>query len=137
MLRTFKNHVLLTVLVPLLVLTVAAAYYRAFVSHEYILTYEGECDAYEESCYVSCTDDACSEPFYYSLMTRSAAGITELCNTDNITECEAAYTCLPEEAGCEINFCDPSDESAECEVLEATDRPDTYSDPLDLNYVGT
>ena len=113
----FLRKNLLTVLVtPLLILLIGGSFYRFVVLRDYYVTYEIDCDPAVESCYVYCEDDECAEPYYYAYMEKYAATVYEQCGPD-ITECDAAYECLPEDGDdCTVTYCDAEEE--ECSVPE-------------------
>lgn len=134
MLNHIKKHFLLYTVVPLLILTIGASYYRFMVSYDYLVRYEGVCDPYVQSCHLYCEDEACTEPFYYTWITRSAATLNELCTGGDVTECAAADACLANETHCSIEFCDPDASMTECETLDKEDRPRIQSDLLDFSY---
>ncbi|MBU1755080.1 hypothetical protein KKH81_02255, partial [Patescibacteria group bacterium] len=86
-------------------------YERFLVNHDYIVEYEGECDAETESCFVGCEDDECTETYYYSLVEKYAADVRKQCGVD-ITDCEDANICLESDTHCSVTYCDA--ESEEC-----------------------
>lgn len=114
-----KNYFLYTV-VLLFIFMVAGSFYRFVVLQDYIVSFEGDCDPYTESCYVECEDDECTEEYYFTIIERMAYEIRDLCGSD-VLECDAAYECQPDVAFCEISYCDPDEEDS-CEHLEASDR---------------
>lgn len=117
----FKEHFLLFTVVPLLFLAIAASYYRFMISYDYEVSFEGPCDPYSEQCFVYCEDEACLEPFYYSLQHRDAAALRNDCADLSVLDCEAALVCRPNETRCFLQYCDPSlDEN--CESLESDDK---------------
>jgi len=116
--RNFFGYTILT----LTILAVAASYYRFMVLQDYLVSYEGDCDPYTESCYVYCEDEECSEPFYYSIIERNAAEIYARCGAD-VTTCDAAYACQPDVDVCTITFCNGATDGDECETLTERDRP--------------
>jgi hypothetical protein len=116
----FKKHFLLYTVIPLLVLTSMASYYRFMVAHDYLISYEGECDPYAEDCFVDCEDDECTSEYYYTKVYRHAVTIAELCGED-ITDCEAASSCMRGESDCSIVYCDVEVDGEACETLTSTD----------------
>jgi len=83
------------------------------VIHDHLISYEGNCDPYTESCFMYCEDDACEDPFYYSIIERNADYIYEMCGPD-VTQCEEAYTCDGDDS-CSITYCDPEVDGELCE----------------------
>lgn len=120
-----KQHILLYVLGPLLILTVGASYYRYMVSYDYLVRYEGDCDPYTEICFQYCEDESCNDPSYYTWITREASVIKANCVENDVTLCEFAYTCEAGEENCTITHCDTASDTDECEFLEESDRPQT------------
>ena len=104
----FKRYILLYTLIPLLILTIAATYYRFMIINDYIVFYEGECDPYENSCFVGCEDEECNEEYFYTKIERHASGIARLCD-DDIVDCEFANMCTHEELQCRIEYCSSDD----------------------------
>lgn len=101
----FSRHILFIVLVPAILAAGYFSYDRFMVKHDYMVTYERDCDPATESCYIGCEDDECTEEYYYSLIEKYAADVYGECGPD-ITDCEAASVCLDEERSCTITYCD-------------------------------
>lgn len=118
----FKSHILLFTIVPLFILFVAASYVRFMIQLDYLVSYEGECDPYTESCFLYCEDEECSDPFYYTTIERQAKEIYDRCGLD-VSECEEAQTCQSDVAVCNITYCDINDPQTECETLNNEDQP--------------
>ena len=107
----FSDNILLYTLTPLLILLTGAAYVRFMVLHDYIVTYEGQCDPQTESCFIGCEDEECKQTFYFTIVEKYAANLYEQCGND-ISDCELANVCLPgEEESCSITYCTPSEET--------------------------
>lgn len=115
-----RNRLLLIILVPAILIVSIASYYRFMVSHDYLVTYEGECDPASQACYVGCEDDECTEEYYYSLIEKYAADVYSQCGAD-ITDCADAHECLSTDSACTITYCDIETESEACEFLTAED----------------
>lgn len=124
----FQRHLLAYIFIPLIILTVAASFYRFMVAQDYTVGYEGLCDPYTEECYVYCEDEECTEPFYYSWIERNAGLLYEQCG-ELVTECDAAYECPIDDESCFIYFCDP--EFEECDELTEADM--TAEDLINLD----
>lgn len=114
-----KKYLLLLFLAPLLVLSTVSSYYRFVILHDYLVSYENECDPYSQSCYVYCDDDDCLKPFYYSIIERRANELYQLCG-NNVTLCGEAYKCQSSNFECKTYFCEDSDN---CDLLSESDRP--------------
>lgn len=119
----FKQYFFLYTLAPLLVLVVAVSYVRFMVLKDYTVGYEGDCDQYTESCFIG-TDEDTGEEYYYSKIQKYAPNIESQCGQD-ITDCNSAQKCLPEDGGrCSIMYCDPAIDTEEtCEILTEEDIP--------------
>lgn len=115
----FKKHFLKFTLVPLFILSILACYFRFVVHKDYLITFESDCDPYLEKCFVGCEDEECNEEYFYTLMTREATEVEDLCGVD-ITECDEVYSCpLNREVFCQVEYC--SDITGECENLSEKD----------------
>ncbi len=129
-----KNHILVLVLVPVIVLVGAFSYYRFMVEHDYMVTYKGICDPRVDSCYIGCENDACESIYPYMTVEKYAADLYTQCGAD-ITDCKAANLCVEGELSCTITFCDASiDEciEAEEEVLEEGAESTEESEELEV-----
>lgn len=120
MYKFLSKHILSLVLVPTLLLVVAASYVRFFILQDYLIAYEGECDPATQSCYVWCEDteseESCS---YYSVIERKAYEIAKKCDLD-LSECDAAYACQEDVAICLISYCEPSVDGEEsCDTINS------------------
>lgn len=117
----FIQKNLLTLLVtPLLILLVAGSFYRFIILRDYYVTYEIQCDPTSESCYLRCEDEACTNPYYYAYIEKYAATVYGQCGND-ITDCAAAYSCLPEDKdNCTITYCNPMTE--DCADFQSGDE---------------
>ena len=109
----------LYILLPVVVLVIALSFYRFIIAADYSVQYEGECDPAAQSCFVGCEDEECTEEYYYSIVEKHAIDLRNQCGPD-ITGCELAQTCLPDEVGCTVTYCDASllAEGESCAVAE-------------------
>lgn len=105
-----NRHLLALILIPLCIVAATASYVRFVVAMNYVIEFEGDCDPSTESCFHACEDDSCAAVYYYSLVQKHAADVYAQCGPD-ITDCDAAYTCLEGER-CTIVHCEP--DSGEC-----------------------
>lgn len=119
----FKENILLYTLIPLLILTVAATYYRFMVLHDYTVAYEGECDPHESSCFVECEDDECLNKYYFTKIQRNASALLAICG-ESIVGCDDSNVCAVGEKECSVTFC-RLDLGEECE---------TFIDNSNLNF---
>lgn len=106
-LMRFKDHPMLYILVPLGVIAISFSFYRFMVAGTYIVEYEGDCDPATQSCFFACEDEECSSVYYHSWMQKNNADLFTQCGPD-ITDCEAAFTCLSTDRHCTIEYCDSS-----------------------------
>jgi hypothetical protein len=118
-----KRETILTALMFLLLLmTIGASYMRFVVNMDYIVSFEGDCDPFSESCFYDCEDDECTTDYYFTRIERKAYEVYELCGTTNVLECDVAYECSPDVEFCRISYCDPEVEGDDyCEALGTTD----------------
>lgn len=113
-----KNIILFTI-VPLFILFVSASYLRFVVNEEYMVTYEVPCDANTSSCFVGCSDDTCTEDYFYYTVEKNAHDLRSQCGI-SILNCEEATACQLSDSHCRIVFCDPSEAEQCSEVNSGT-----------------
>lgn len=120
--QSFRENFFTYTLAPLIVVMVVVAYVRFMVLNDYVVAYESDCDPYVESCFVGCEDDECTQEYYYSWVQKYAPNVEAQCGID-ITDCDVAYECLPEDGDkCEIIYCNPTiDGKDSCETLTESD----------------
>lgn len=115
----FYRHFFSVSICTLLLLLVGGSYVHFVVQKDYLVSYEGECDPYTESCFEGCEDDDCTEVYYYSMIERHAAEIANRCESGNVLECDAAWECQDDADACSITYCDPEIDGADaCITLE-------------------
>lgn len=102
--KNFKDNFFLYTLLPLLVIFIGVSFFRFIIKNDYLVTYEIDCDPSINSCFVG-HDDETNEQYYYSQITKYAPEIYEECGSD-ITDCENANICLPNEPQCFIEYCE-------------------------------
>ena len=112
----FRNNFFLLTLLLVVVISLFLSYNRFIAHKDYIVRYEGFCDPAVSDCFVYCEDDECAEPFYYSWMTKYAPDLYNQCGSD-ITDCEAAFECFPDDRECAIVYCDLEIDGDDCENL--------------------
>lgn len=115
-----RKHLFSLSILLLLTLAFSASFTRFYLQQDYLVKNEIECDPYEMNCYVWCEEDDldCEEPYYYAYATREATALKAICGTD-ITECDEAWYCDPEEIACVVEYCDP--DYGECETLSSAE----------------
>ncbi len=108
----FRRHFLLYAVLLLIVLAAGYSYYRFMVADDYVVEYEVDCDPATQACFTGCDDDECTSTYAYALMQKRAPDIERECGVD-ITDCEAAQSCLEGDTGCSVSYCDPESDG-EC-----------------------
>ncbi len=100
------KHFFFFVLALFIVIVGIISYYRFMVRQDYVVSYQGVCDPVKEKCFINCEDDACIKMDYYSNVLKYAPDLYAECGKD-ITNCEVASVCLPNDHKCSITYCDP------------------------------
>jgi|SRR3989338_11679671 len=103
--KHFHNNFLFYILALFIIVVGVISYNRFIVNQDYLVGYEGECDPATEECFVGCEDDACAEEYFYTKMIKYAPDLYQECGSD-ITDCEAASVCLPDDRVCSITYND-------------------------------
>ena len=112
----FRDKFFLLILVLLCVWCIGYSFLRFMVVHDYMITYQGKCDPTVHTCFVSCSDDACTSNEYYDKVQKYAVNIYAQCGSD-ITNCDDANLCLPQhDQKCFITYCDPKIDGSSCET---------------------
>jgi len=132
----FRDHFLFFILAPLIIIVGVISYYRFMINHDYMVGYEGNCDPVSEKCFIGCEDDECTEEYYYSQIIKYAPDLYKECGGD-ITDCEAANICLPEDRNCSITYCDPEiDGDDACAIsAEESDVESNEGESLEDNEI--
>lgn len=78
------------------------------VLHDYVVSYEIDCDPAENSCFIGCEDEECTEEYFYAKIERHASDLESLCS-GNVINCEFANICTYEELQCHIEYCSSGD----------------------------
>lgn len=78
-----------------------------------MVEYEGICDPVTEKCFIGCEDDECTIEYYYSEIVKYAPDLQRECGND-ITDCEAANICLPNDRECLVTYCDSETDGDVC-----------------------
>lgn len=132
----FRNHVLFFILVPIIIIISVFSWYRFMIKHDYVVGYQGSCDPATGKCFMSCDDDVCTKPDYYSEMRKYEPDLYGECGKD-ITGCDVADVCLPSDHKCSIAYCDKntSDNDNVCQKPVET-QPNTQNDSIN-NSVNT
>ncbi len=113
-----KKYFFIYILIILASLSVGASFYRFVILNDYIVEYEGECDPRFNSCFIGCSDESCTNTYYYSKIKREATELLSKCG-NNILECESAESCQEDSgSSCITNYCEPSETETECSDLQ-------------------
>lgn len=121
----FREHIPLYVLILLIIVCLGYSYARFMLMHDYAVAYEGTCDTSTQNCFVGCNDDdggesgACADTYNYAKMQKYAPDLYAECGPD-ITDCEDANVCLPQDRACSVTYCDPSDKENTCSGVPAS-----------------
>jgi hypothetical protein len=133
-----KTKILFSILALAVVYAVAATYYRTYISRDYIISTEVECDPTVDQCFIytcsldedsenydaECSEDEAERDSYYNVVKKKLANISpevESCDP-HFSECPE-LSCEPGEANCETVFCDP----ANLKMDEKCSIPEEYN----------
>lgn len=108
-----SDHPISFILFPLLVGIAVISYYRFFIDKDYLVGYDSECDPSQHSCFVVCEDTECTKESYYSHVIKYARDLYNECGKD-ITNCEKAKTCFPDNYNCSVTYCKPEVDKNMC-----------------------
>ena len=124
-----RSSAFFLICLALFVLSAGVSYHRFMIAGDYTVEYEGECDPATETCFIGCEDEECSEVYYYTIVEKHASDVHGQCGPD-ITECEEASMCLPNDTACSITYCSPEElgEGEACEDLDESNVPDESSE---------
>jgi len=111
-----RNNFFLLILLFAVIVVVFLSYNRFIVRRDYIVEYEGNCDPTVDVCFIGCEDDECIENYYYFNIQKYAADLYGQCGED-ITDCEEANVCLPEDHNCSITYCDVEVDGDICTLI--------------------
>ena len=111
--KFLSNNFFSLVLLFAVIVVVFLSYNRFIVRQDYIVGYEGNCDPATESCFVGCEDDECTSEYYYTKMQKYEPDLYAECGAD-ITDCEEASVCLPNDRDCSKTYCDSETSEEEC-----------------------
>lgn len=111
--QKIRNHFFFYTLVTLIFIVGVFSYCRFMIRQNYMVGYEGVCDPAVNKCFAGCYDDACTEKYYYAKMVKYAPDLYEECGED-ITDCESANVCLPDNRDCSVTYCNPEVEGDTC-----------------------
>lgn len=107
-----RKHFFFYILLFSIVLVIAVSYYRFLVRYDYIVGYEGVCDPTIEKCFIGHDD---TKEYFYSKMRKYEPDLYRECGK-NITDCEVASKCLPNDRKCSITFCDKKTDEDNCSI---------------------
>jgi len=131
--QNFRNHFFLYVVVTFIFIVSVFSFHRFIIKQDYIVGYEGVCDPVADAnkCFEGCADDDCTEKYYYLKMVKYAPDLYKECGED-ITDCESANLCLPDNRDCSAVYCNPEVEGDTCavEINSQDDKNDTKEESL-------
>ncbi len=131
--QNFCNHFFLYILVALIFVVSVFSYRRFIIKQDYLVGYESVCDlaVNTNKCFEGCDDDACTEKYYYLKMVKYAPDLYKECGED-ITNCESAKSCLPDNRECSMIYCNPEVKGDTC-ATETNTQNDTKEESLQNN----
>ena len=103
----FNNYFFFLTLSFCVVFFIGFSYYRFMVKHDYVVSYHGSCDPITGKCFMSCDDDACTKPDYYTEMQKYEPDLYKECGQD-IINCDLANICLLIDRKCSVTYCNKS-----------------------------
>jgi hypothetical protein len=116
---TKKTKILYFFTLIIVFFVVVITFYKIFILHDYLISYEVSCDPKIESCFVVVCDEETGEGCdiddsekYYKLVEKKAFNAVK-CSSDD-SNC---LSCQEGETDCIAIFCDPSTEEAGCSNL--------------------
>lgn len=124
-----KGTKIILLFVLFFILTTAAfTYYKYYINEDYAITFEGDCDPSEASCFVyhcdadfeECTGNPEEDVTYFKFVTKKAL---ELPLCDPSEEACMASLCV-ETSDCEIELCNPETSGQECSVPDGSSSAD-------------
>ena len=127
----FRDHFFSYILVLFIIIVFFLSFYRFMIKHDYIVGYQGSCDPATGKCFMSCDDDTCTKPDYYSEIQKYEPDLYKECGKD-ITNCDAASVCLPTDRKCSITYCNKStsDNDNTCQTPLDTTQSNTQNNPI-------
>jgi hypothetical protein len=120
----FRKNFFFYILITLVLVVGVVSYNRILINQDYLIEYEGECDPATEECFTGCEDETCTEEYYYTKMIKYAPDLYQECGSD-ITNCETANVCLPDDHECSVTYCDTKIDDTVCETF--TEEPETQN----------
>lgn len=112
--KTLQKYFFVIILLLLVVFSVSMSFVRFFVSYDYMVSYETDCNPETHSCFIGCEDDDCVDEYYYAVIEKYAKQLRQQCGK-NIIGCESAETCqIADGNRCSIEYCDGEVEENVC-----------------------
>ena len=130
----FLNHIFY-ILVPFIIIVSFASYYRFIIKHDYVVGYEGVCDPSIEKCFIGCEDSACIKEYYYTKVKKYEPDLFRECGKD-ITDCEDASVCFPNDRTCSVVYCSPGVDGDICKTPDESIKNTQNGEhsKLDFNF---
>lgn len=130
----FRDNIISFILIPLIILIGCISFFRFMVFQDYVVSYEGSCDPSINSCFVGCEDDACTKEYFYFKMQKYAPDLYAQCGKD-ITNCEVANKCMPDDRKCSIVYCDPEINTDECKYLTESEKENNDKENVSEGFI--
>lgn len=133
----FYNNFFLYVFIFFIILFIISSFYRFIIKHDYLVGYEGVCDTTIEKCFIGYEEgDSGVEEYYYSKMIKSEFDLYRECGKD-ITDCEAANMCLPEDRECSVTYCEAGIDDNICTtpIEESIKQNDSMIKPVGEEFL--
>ena len=134
--QNLRNHFFFYIIVLLIFVVGIFSYRRFMIKQDYMVGYEGVCDpaVNTSKCFEGCDDDACTEKHYYLKMVKYAPDLYKECG-ENITDCESANACLPDDRECFATYCNPEikDDTCASEINNENSEDITGEESLQNN----
>lgn len=113
--QNFNKYFFFCALAILIFVVSIFSFNRFIIKQDYFVGYEGVCNpvASANKCFLGCSDDACTEKYFYSKIVKYAPDLRKECGED-ITDCDSANVCFPNDYNCSITYCDPEIDGESC-----------------------
>lgn len=130
-----KSKILLWIFTALIIISVAATYWRIMIKRDYIIEAQVDCDPYMEACFVwkcdpgsvvegeACTGDPESDVWYFKVVKRNAGRIP-LCDPSTDENCQPMI-CEEGEEECEEILC--TEDQVEEQYASGCVNPEKYT----------
>jgi hypothetical protein len=128
-----SNNFFSLILFFAVIAVVFLSYNRFILRHDYIVGYEGVCDPVTDKCFLG-VDDTSGKEYYYTKMQKYEPDLYAECGAD-ITDCEEASVCLPNDRNCLITYCDINTKTKNEECAPAILKLDTQNNNNNIDFL--